>query len=64
MKDTFITESMTINSYPADTVFQYPEIQKLLDEGYSVKETFCTPITTEHNRVVGLLLTVHLQKSE
>lgn len=64
MKETFITEVNYFDTFVSTFTCQYPEIQKLLDDEYIVKENFCMPLTTEHGRVIGVSLTVHLYKSE
>lgn len=41
--------------------YQFPAIQKYLDEGYEVRNIFYSPIQSA-GHISGIALTVHLQK--
>ena len=56
--EKIVTE--TIDLIDLKTGFQtFPEIQKLLDEGYRVKQMFLNKLGSFHDRIA---LTVHLVK--
>ncbi len=47
-----------------DASYTFPEIQKHLEDGFVIKSTFFTPLTTSKGAVSGVSITVHLIKVE
>lgn len=65
--EKIITEVMSLdfpNTSEMSTMFTFPEIQKLLDEGFQVKQLFYTPLTGGCECVNYITITAHLQKIE
>lgn len=65
--EKIITEVVSLdfpNTPEKSTVFTFPEIQKLLDEGFQIKQIFYTPSTGGCISINYIAITAHLQKIE
>lgn len=62
-KEIVFTEVVQFNFVQREPAvsYQFPTIQKYLDEGYVVKNIFYSPVQSA-DRISGIALTVHLQR--
>ena len=62
MKELVITETIEFKEFSGNDSYTFPNIQGYLDDGYTVKHIFYTPLAA--SSVYGIAITVHLQKPE
>ncbi len=64
MKELVITENVEFQNFSSESVksYTFPNIQKHLDDGFTIKNIFYSPLSNDG--VYGVSITAHLQKSE
>lgn len=60
--EKIITESISFDKGTMNETFTFTEIQKYLDEGYTIKNIFYTP-RTYNKEVAGISITVLLVRA-
>ncbi|MBE7649184.1 hypothetical protein G1L22_12905 [Tenacibaculum finnmarkense] len=60
MSEKILTEEIVLNSFNKSG-YTFPEIQKHLDDGFTVKHIFYSPSGNYKN---GIVITVHLAKEK
>jgi len=59
--EKIVTEVVNFNTNGKNESFVFPEIQKLLDSGYKVKNMFYTPLSDDSG-YCAVSITVHVSK--